>query len=340
MSSVPVAMHGVGLVTAVGLSAAESCAALRAKITNPTETRFIDSNGAWIMAHQVQLAQPWRGLTKLAKMAAMAIDEALEGVPRNEWRSLPLLLCVAERARPGRLDGLDDRLFQLVVDELDATFADESAVIAMGRVSGAVAFTKARELISRRKAGRVLIAAADSLLTWPTLSHYEREGRLLTARNSNGFMPGEGAGALLVGPPHGEVGELLCTGVGFGHEHAHVLSEEPLRADGLSQAVKAALADAAERQPDTHFRVCDLSGEQYYFKEASLTMSRVRPYRGDVPELWHPAESTGETGAVSALVCLAVSASAARKAYAPGARALLHFANDAGERAALRASIG
>ena len=72
----PIAIHKTGLVTSVGLTAPASCAAFRAKLTNPTETRFIDSGGEWIMAHQVALEQPWRGLTKLARMAAMAIDEA------------------------------------------------------------------------------------------------------------------------------------------------------------------------------------------------------------------------------------------------------------------------
>ena len=34
------------------------CAAFRAKINNPTETRFIDSSGEWLMAHQVALESP------------------------------------------------------------------------------------------------------------------------------------------------------------------------------------------------------------------------------------------------------------------------------------------
>ena len=70
MSTHPMAIQGTGLVTSVGLTAKQSCAAFRAKITNPIETRFIDSGGQWILAHEVPFAQPWRGVTKLAKMAA------------------------------------------------------------------------------------------------------------------------------------------------------------------------------------------------------------------------------------------------------------------------------
>ena len=110
------------------------------------------------------------------------------------------------------------------------------------------------------------------MLTWPTLSHYERNDRLLTAKNSNGFMPGEGAGALLLEAPAGR-DELLCTGLGFGIEKAHIDSGEPLRADGLSPRFKAALADAAREMHDFDFRITDMSGEQYYFKEASLALA-------------------------------------------------------------------
>lgn len=329
-----VAIVATGLVTSVGLTAAHSCAALRAKISNPTPTRFIDSGGEWIMAHQVELEQPWRGLTKLAKMAALAIDEAAESLPRAQWGALPLLLCVAEAERPGRMAGLDDELFGQVQHELGASFHKDSAVVAHGRVAVAVALLRARELIAAGHA-RVLIAATDSLLSWPTLSHYEREDRLLTGRNSNGFMPGEGAGALLVEGAHGSPGELACTGLGFGREAAPIDSEEPLRADGLSQAIQGALADAGIAMHDIDYRITDLSGEQYYFKEAALALSRTLRQRKETFDIWHPAESIGEAGAAAGTAVLALAHAACSKAYTLGPAILAHLANDAGQRAAL-----
>lgn len=329
------AITGTGLVTSVGQTAAQTCAAFRAKISNPSETRFIDSGGQWIMAHQVELAQPWRGLTKLAKMAALAIEEALQDLPRPQWSGVPLLLCVAEAERPGRLDGLDDRLFLQIQEELGSTFAADSAIITQGRVGVAVALLQARKLITETGHARVLIAATDSLLTWPTLSHYEREGRLLTERNSNGFMPGEGAGALLIQPTQGQAGELVCSGIGFGREAAHIDSGEPLRADGLSQALKSALADAGCAMHDFDYRIADLSGEQYYFKEAALALSRTLRQRKESFDLWHPAESIGETGATSGASVIALAHAACRKAYSPSPNILAHMANDAGQRAAL-----
>ena len=125
--------------------------AFRAKITNPIETRFIDSSGDWIMAHQVALDQPWRGLTKLAKMAALAIEEALQDLDKDQWHRLPLLLCVAEPERPGRLAGLDDQLLTQIQSELGVSFAHPSAVVPHGRVGVAVALAQARSLDRQRQ---------------------------------------------------------------------------------------------------------------------------------------------------------------------------------------------
>lgn len=333
MSAQPIAIKSTGLVTSVGLSAPATCAAIRAKISNPTETRFMGSDGEWIMAHQVPLEKPWRGISKLCHMATMAITECLEGVRREEWGKLPLLLCIAEKERPGRLEGLDDRLFLDIREELGTRFAPESAIVAHGRVSVAIALAQARKLIAEGFHPLVLIAATDSLLTWPTLSVHESDGRLLAPRNSNGFMPGEGAGALLIGQPAGN-GELHCSGLGFAIEKAHIDSALPLRADGLSTAIKNALADAGCELHDLDYRITDISGEQYYFKEAALALSRVLRQRKEEFDLWHPAESIGESGAVVGIAALAVAASATRKSYAPGPNVLAHFANDAGQRAA------
>ncbi len=335
MSVAPIAILKTGLVTSVGLSAPATCAALRAKLSNPSETRFIDSGGEWIMAHQVALEQPWRGLSKLAKMAALAIEEVLDGVAKTEWDRIPLLLCVAEAERPGRLGGLDDTLFANIRTELGVQFAPPSAIVAHGRVGVAVALAQARALLAQGTFKRVLIAATDSFVSWPTLSHYEREGRLLTASNSNGFMPGEGAGALLVGANDGGAGELLCTGIGFAREAAHLDSGEPLRAEGLSQAIKAALAEAGCEMHHMDFRITDLSGEQYYFKEAALALSRTLRQRKEEFDIWHPAESTGEQGAAAGVAVIALADAACRKAYSKGPNILAHMANDSGQRAAL-----
>src|SRR4051812_31169866 len=161
-----IAIQRTGLVTSVGLDAPASCAAFRAKLTNPGETRFADAGGDWIMGHAVPLGQAWCGPARLVRMACMALEETLEGIPKTEWNRLPLLLCVAEPDRPGRADGLDDQLFQLIQAEIGVRFAEGSAIVTQGRVGVAVAMAQARSMMASASIPRVVVVAVDSLLSW------------------------------------------------------------------------------------------------------------------------------------------------------------------------------
>lgn len=329
------AVLGTGLVTSVGLTAAACGSAFRSKLSNPFETSFIDSSGAYIMAHQVQLERPCSGMTKLARMAVLAIEEALQGLRRDHWQRVPLLLCVAEPDRPGRTEGLDEQLLTQIQRELGVHFAPSSMLVPHGRVAVAIALAQARTLLGSHDVPGVLVVGVDSLIAWPTLSHYERGDRLLTQANANGFMPGEGAGALWLGAACRHSPQLLCTGVGFGHEPAPIDSGQPLRAEGLTQAIKASLDDAACQLHDMAFRITDNAGEHYYFKEASLALTRIQRHSKEAFDLWHPAECTGETGAASGATVIAAAHEACRKGYAPGSKVLAHWANDSGQRAAV-----
>ena len=55
----------------------------------------------------------------------------------------------------------------------------------------------------------------------------------------------------------------------------------------------------------------------------------------DVPDLWHPADGFGYTGAAALPLMLGVSLTAGRKRYAPGPLVLAHAAHDDGRRAAM-----
>lgn len=52
---------GSGMVSAVGLSAPASCAAIRCAIDNFQETRFIDRGGEWLIAASVPWNSPGAG---------------------------------------------------------------------------------------------------------------------------------------------------------------------------------------------------------------------------------------------------------------------------------------
>ena len=128
---------------------------------------------------------------------------------------------------------------------------------------------------------------------------------------------------------------LLCIGLGFGQERATVAAENsPLRADGLVAAIHGALAEAGCDLGATDFRITDVSGEQYFFKEAALALSRILRQRKESYDIWHPADCIGEVGAAIGPIILTVMLTAMRKDYCRS-NLLGHLCNDDGLRAAI-----
>jgi 3-oxoacyl-[acyl-carrier-protein] synthase I len=340
----PIAILASGMVTGVGLDAPSSCAAIRCAINNFTETRFMDSGGEWIIGSQVPLEKPWRGLSKLVHMAVPAIRECLAHTEGAKTETIPLLLCVAEEERPGRLQGLNDQLFQEIQSELGVRFHPGSGTIPRGHVAGALALIEARRLIYQERVRYCIVAGVDSLLVASTLAAYEKNNRLLSSNNSNGFIPGEAACAILVGLPgqgsrtradRVQEKELHCLGIGTGHEEATLDSEKPLRANGLVQAFRAAFAEAGSSIADVDYRITDANGEQYWFKEAALAVARTLRVTKEGFELWHPVDCIGEIGAAIGPSAFSVALAAVRKNYSTGRGPLCHFSADDGERLAL-----
>ena len=309
---------------------------MRVGITGFVETGFMFS-GEWLIGCPVPFEEGWRGRERLLRMLIPTLGECLAakgGVPDSE---ITLLVCVAEPERRGRLEGLDGSLVPEVEERLGVQFHPASGVIPRGRVGGAEALDHARQAIA---SGRRLciIAGVDNLLIGPTLTHFESRRRLLTVANSDGFIPGEAAAAVLVGPPldlHEGTGELRCLGLGFGTERATVDSTEPLRGNGLAESFRGALADAGIDWSKLDYQISSVNGEQYGFKEAALASARtIRPVKHGF-DLWHPSDCLGEVGAAIVPCMLGVALAAARKGYAPGPGVLCHVGNDDGRRAAI-----
>ncbi len=322
------------MVTSVGLTAPAACAAMRAHIDRFSETHFM-IGGEWLIGSSVRLVQPWRGREKLIQFAKRAITECLAFIGDTPTSEIPLLVCVAEQERPGRLPGLDASLITDIQDRLDMRFGEESAVISNGRVGGVEAVQRAGELIDQG-CPSCMVVGIDTYLVAETVTAYASTRRLLLGDNSDGFIPGEAGAAVVLGPagPDQEQG-LRCLGLGFGTEQATVESDEPLRADGLVEAVRSALSNAGMTMADIDYRIADISGEQYGFKEASLVVLRLLRQRKEELDIWHPGDSIGEVGAAIVPCVLGLACAAARKQHAPGRTVLCHFANDAGERGAV-----
>lgn len=326
-------IRAVGMVTAVGLDAPASCAALRARLDGFGETLLGGLNGGWLVGAPVPLPRPWVGQKRLAHLAAGAIVEVLRQVPEAETDAA-LILCLAEESRIGRPAADADGFARLLAAVLDLPARIRTHVIQHGRPSGFVALARARRILAAGEARHVLILGADSYLTRRAVAEYLGDGRLLTPQNANGFIPGEAAAAVLC---TADTGGLCLTGLGLSREDAFIYNgmgeagrDLPLRGDGMVRAYKAALAEAAMDYEQISYRISDLIGEQYFFKQTALAGIRTDSGHRPMREIWSPAESLGNVGAAVVPLMLGMALTAAQKGYDAGENVLVEASGDDG----------
>lgn len=338
---IPIAIKASGMVTSVGFNAASSCAAIRAGISGVNEAKLWDSStGEYLQAGRPETPQWWEGPDMLAELATPSIIECLESIPQVDPNSIPVFVLLCAPTRPHRDPDLETVVFQGIEHRLQHKLSPDSALIHKGGSGIFVALQATKKLIQKHKATNCIIVGVDSFLRQNVVKEYLEERRILTNDNSNGFIPGEAACAILVGPAGRESGgELHITGMGSGLESGTINSDQPVTGDGLTKAIKSALGEAGIAFSDTDFWLTDQNGEHYKFKESAIAKIRLERIR-KVPRLrrfetWHPIEYLGEIGAAIAPCLLGITLSAHKKDYAPGLRSIMHLSEDDGERVAL-----
>jgi len=335
---IPLAIKSSGMVTNVGFNSPASLAAIRAGISGVRETNLWDAEtGTYLQAGRVLLPHWWVGRGKLVELVAPAIYECLVAAGPTPPDEIPILLGVSSLNRPYRFKGIDENILTEIEYKLGIKLNSFSRIIPSGRVSGAHGIQLARQLIEANKAPCCIVAGVDSYLQQEVVEVYMQQRRILTPVNSNGFIPGEAGSAILVMPISNHAEESLqILGVGNSREKAIIESEEPLRGDGLTKAVRKALKEANLNISDTSYRITDLNGEHYKFKESSFVVSRLLHKRKEeLFDIWHPIEYIGEVGAAIFPIIFGLSLDAFQKGYAPGDIALCYAGNDDGERSAV-----
>lgn len=338
MSAIRMDVTATGLVSSVGLSAASACAAMRAGLSAFEALPYRDNEVRKpIIGSPVPvLPSSLRRDERLVDLLAMAIADALGTEAGAGCEQVPLLVAVAEAGRPGGGAALAGELVARVERRLERRFHPGlSRVLPGGSAAGYQALAAAREVLGERRAAACLVCGVDSFLNARSLLWLQEHGRLKTQRNADGVIPGEAAACVRVElrarAPYPSL--VTVEGLGFAREPATVLNEEPLRADGLLKAGRAALEAAGLRMEDMDWRLSDVSGELYAFKEQALALTRLLRVKRESLPLWLCAESIGEVGAAASLCQVVRVAQAWQRGHAPGRRAMCFASSVSGERA-------
>jgi 3-oxoacyl-[acyl-carrier-protein] synthase I len=333
-----------GMVCPVGLSASAACSAMRAGIARFDELSYRDKRLRPIIGSSVPGFDPkLKSTERLIELLWLALRDCLDQNLDLNWHDIPLLLGLAETGRPGSAAHLGPSIIGEVQKRLQTVFHPElSRVVPSGHVAGFEALRIVRELFLNTNSPACLVCGVDSYLNAGALHWLEQSSRLKTEDNSDGVIPGEAAAAVLLfrGSARNSEIQTSIVGIGYGREHAPVLSDEPLLGLGLTHAVREALAEAKVKMDDISFRICDVTGESYGFKEQSLMLARLLRVHKEQFPTWHYADSIGDIGAAAGVCQLIVADHAMRKRYAYGSGALCLTSSVPGHRAAAIVQAG
>lgn len=325
---------GSGMCCAVGWTAPAARAAIRAGLDRFGESEFFDTRGEPIIVARLPIGDVW-GARRLAMMFEAAVTEAAAAVDGFDPATTALFLVVAEQGRPGYSDAWARDCLRACEAHFGASFHGTSGIFPLGRAGIAQALRRAQSSLEKGRVRHAVVAGVDSYLNAHTINSFLRRGRILASEANDGFIPGEGAGALVLTWPSEPEAGLHILGIGLADEVATINNDIPSRAVGLTAAMREALDQSGYRMSDFHFRMADIAGESFFFREAGNALARA--FDMPLPQfpLLHVTDAIGETGAAVGPLSIAYLSDAMARGHVPGTRALLHFANDGSARAAL-----
>jgi 3-oxoacyl-[acyl-carrier-protein] synthase I len=332
---------GLGASTPVGRNVWASAAAVRAGVCGFGEHPFmIDTAGEPMrIAHAPWLGFELEGAQRLAALVMPAIQEALLLVPADTPLRLGLALGLPP-VRPGQPEGLADELMAWIHDGIGDRFT-RVARFEAGHAAGHLAIEAAQAGCARGAFDMCLVVGVDSYLAPETLEWIEACDQLHGGgplNNAWGFIPGEAAGAVLMGLPDAAqrtgiapLGELVSVGVGM--ESRLIKTEDVCIGEGLTQAFRAALQELPPGE-QVHDVYCDLNGEPYRADEFGFAALRTGGRFRAASDFVSPADCWGDVGAAGAMLHLALALIACRKRYAKGDLAMVWGSSESGQRGA------
>lgn len=358
MSRPPVAITGIGLVSALGLDAVIACAAARAGLNRLHALDVLQWSaveafgGEPVAGHAVPLiADGFVGFAKTLALAHHALADLFARTPlaAADAANTGLVLLVADAFLEDRLHEPDDdedspppsqrwaseaaRLVPLLA-RLAGVPAQRCRIVHGHHAEFAEVLALGAEAIAQRRLQACLVGAIDCAFEPQRLIAAAAAELLKTAGNPVGHLPGEAGGFVLL-EDAGRAGRPPLARLGA-CERRRTCAFDPLAAPPDGEAFAAALIRALP--PAGGWFVGDLNGEAaraQEWGEVLVRMQLARPGAADWP-LELPALCFGETGAASGIVATAVALHAFARGCAPSGSALLALASDNGARAALR----
>ncbi|WP_437765662.1 beta-ketoacyl synthase N-terminal-like domain-containing protein [Sorangium sp. So ce281] len=345
-----VVVVGVGARAPNGLTALQVTMSVRALKTDPRASHLIDKHGEPMgLCRLPSIGDSVMGIDRFVALGGPALTQAAFGwlaAQRRNGRAarpLPVLVALPSRRRPG----LDARLEPHLLLGLEARSQvpidhARSGLVFGCRGGGVEAFRLAIERLRAGEHEAVAVGGVDSWFDPDALEWLDRELRLHSMQTENGFIPGEGAGfALLTArrraaslPPLAQI-----LGAGVASEPRPYGSDEPCLGQGITEAVKRAVAPVGAAARRIPWVMTDVVNERHRIDEWTYAVARA--HEAFTTDVIHdqPLLKTGDLGAASAAVLLAIAATRWQTGCAAADCVLIGAHAEGPERGALLTSL-
>ncbi|WP_045390160.1 hypothetical protein [Vibrio rotiferianus] len=339
----PLAILDFGLVTPLATGWQESCAAMKAGYD-----AFVYPEGSRYPIAEVPFNESIRGYKRLAHLLNLARQDLTK-----QYDAMPVLCALPDPKRATLLDtaSTKKKIFDEIakIPEFQGKFhRDYLECFDQGRTSFVNQLERAQEILHTTNHDRVMLMAVDSLLFPQTINTLLADCwnsdpildkcRILTRGNGNdnvdGFIPAEAAAIIVVGKAEKHDSPYIIDGTAIASEPIPILDARVSKGEGLTTAIREACTAAGGTLNDYPARIADISGEQYFFREASLAQTRNLKTKVEHQPLLLPASNVGETGAVVGPIIMAMAIDSFMHDEKFGEKVLCHLSNDEHDRAA------
>ncbi|TQV88042.1 beta-ketoacyl synthase N-terminal-like domain-containing protein [Aliikangiella coralliicola] len=315
-------LANIGMITPTGYDASMTATSVRAKISSYQVSEYMtpDNKAATMsgvpevlfdsFALDIDEGEYYSDMyDRMIKMAIISAQEALSSTSTDS--SIPLILALPEPI-PG-IKQIPQNLFlkNLLNREGVPLSLSDLHVFHTGRSGVIHALELAIDYLYNQNKECVLVGGSDSYWHLPLIHHLAQTNRVLTKNSKDGFVPGEGAGFLLLTKDKNKAlnvdGQVIVLHEpGLAKEAGHMFASEPNRGDGLDAATKAALSPLESAQVKKIYS--SMNGESFWSKELGVAIMRSSAKLDEDLDIEHPADCYGDIGAASGAVLTGIAA--------------------------------
>jgi 3-oxoacyl-[acyl-carrier-protein] synthase I len=324
-------IESAGLCCSVGYHLDAAVCAIRLNMDHFQESEFLTETGDPVNVGRMPDKDCW-GTERMARWITWSVEDCLRDQPDFVSDHTVLIVLAPELERVDMTEESYGEIVVTTLARLGQSFHENSRILPLGKAGLAQALQYAGHCLSTPAIEQVMLVAGDSLLNVAAIEHFFEQERLIVPGNRDGFMPAEGAAALLLRRSKRAESGVVITGFAQAIEKGLRDGEIPNRSFGLTQAVRNACELAGVEPHRLQFRLSDQNGEAYLAREGSNAFTRIM---AEGPNLSHLtlADKLGEIGAATGVAALAyLSSVMPRSDCSPGHAGVVHLSNDNGLR--------